>query len=113
MQKKHLKLYLVKPELSNLDPEEKVGKIVTHCFKVSCDPKPSMILINTKEEKMTLTLPEKIEEISLVAVEQQKDQCIQKIFYAKKNHPVWDRWGKDVATLATNVATAAVPKLIK
>ena len=109
MQNKHWEINLVKPGLSQLDPEEKEGKIVTHSFQISCNPEPSEILINTKEKKMSLSFPNKIEEeISLEAVAEQKNQCRQKIFYPKKNHPIWDRWGKDVAKIGYNVISKSL-----
>ena len=59
-----------------------------------------MIVINKEEKKIVLKLPDEIEkEISLIPVEEQVGQCKQKIFYDKKNLPVWDRWGKDVAKI--------------
>ena len=88
-----------------MDREGKVGKIVTHCFKISCDPKPSMIVINTKEKKIILERPNGIQEISLVPVqeEDEEDQCKQKLFYDKKNLPVWDRWGKDALKIGVDL----------
>lgn len=98
-QKRYWKLYLVKPELCSMDSEGK-GIIVTHRIKVFCDPKPSMIIINTKEDKIVLEVPNQTDiEISLIGDEKEEGQCKQKIFYDKKNLPVWDRWGRDVAEI--------------
>ena len=115
LQEKHWEINLVKPELSQMDPEKpEKGLIVTHSFQIPCNPEPSSILINTKEKKMTLSFPNKIgEEISLEAVAEQKNQCRQKIFYPKKNHPVWDRWGRDVAQMGSNVVVKSIPVVSK
>ena len=64
--------------------------------------------------KISLSFPNKdgeeipSREISLEAVEDQKNQCRQRIFYPKKNHPVWDRWGKDVAQMGCNVVSKSL-----
>ena len=94
-------LYLVKPNLSYIDPREEVGKIVTHRFLISCEPKPS-IIIDTKKQKIIVKVPdapEKDDIISLYAVPEEENQCIQKVFYDKKNQGKWDRWGRDVAQI--------------
>ena len=40
-----------------MDPEGKGGRIVTHRFKIFCDSKPSMIIINSKEDKIVVEVP--------------------------------------------------------
>ena len=88
-----------------MDPEGKGGRIVTHRFKIFCDSKPSMIIINSKEDKIVLEVPNQTDiKISLIGDEKQEGQCKQKIFYDKKNLPVWDRWGRDVVTAAISSA---------